>query len=268
MTAKKPTSDNAGKTQFGVQSVEIGLRIVTALSDAGKPVMLRDLSNELDMPSAKVHRYLVSLCRAGMVEQDGSGGLYRLGPLALKMGLSALRQLDAYRIAGAAVADLRERTEQTALLAVWGAAGATVVRWEESHRPFAINLRMGSILSPLDSATGLIFSAFLPRHWTEKLIAEELGGRDGHEIEAMLAQVRQHGMSLVRGNQLASINAMSAPIFDASNNLAAAITVLGPERRFKVDWNNAAAQELLAVSQQVSQRIGAADADGAQALDL
>ena len=121
---------------------------------------------------------------------------------------------------------------------------------------------MGSILSPLDSATGLIFSAFLPRHWTEKLIAEELGGRDGYEIEAMLAQVRQHGMSLVRGNQLASINAMSTPIFDASNNLAAAITVLGPERRFKVDWNNAAAQELLAVSQQVSQRIGAADADG------
>ncbi len=261
MTTKKPAKEKTGKTQFGVQSVEIGLRIVTALSDANKPMMLRDLSNALDMPSAKVHRYLVSLSRAGMVEQDGAGGLYRLGPLALKMGLSALRQLDAYRIAGAAVAELRDRTEQTALLAVWGAAGATVVRWEESHRPFAINLRMGSVLSLLDSATGLVFSAFLPRHWTEKLIPEELDGRSAQETEALLAQVRHHGMSFVRGNQLASINAMSAPIFDASNNLAAAITILGPERRFKVDWNNTAAQELLSVSWQVSQRIGAGDVD-------
>jgi DNA-binding IclR family transcriptional regulator len=258
VTAKKPTSDNAGKTQFGVQSVEIGLRIVTALSDAGKPVMLRDLSNELDMPSAKVHRYLVSLCRAGMVEQDGAGGLYRLGPLALKVGLSALRQLDAYRIAGSALTELRERTEQTALLAVWGATGPTVVRWEESHRPFAINLRMGSVLNLLDSATGLVFAAFLPRHWTERQMAEELDGRAAAEIEATLAQVRQHGMSLVRGNQLASINAMSAPVFDAGNNVAAALTLLGPERRFKVDWNNAAAQELLAASRQVSERLGAA----------
>ena len=258
MNAQQPIKGKAGKTQFGVQSVEIGLRIMTVLADAHKPMMLRDLAQGLDMPSAKVHRYLVSLGRAGMVEQDGAGGLYRLGPLALKVGLSALRQLDAYRVAGAAIAELRERTEQTALLAVWGATGPTVVRWEESHRPFAINLRMGSVLSLLDSATGLVFSAFLPRHWTEQPIAAEMDGRSPDEVEAALAQVRQQGMSLVRGNQLASINAMSAPVFDAGNNLAAALTILGPERRFKVDWNNAAAEELLAVSRQVSQRIGAA----------
>jgi DNA-binding IclR family transcriptional regulator len=257
MNASSAAREKAGKTQIGVQSVEIGLRILAVLADANKPVMLRGLAHDLDMPSAKVHRYLVSLSRAGMVVQDGAGGLYRLGPLALRVGLSALRQLDVYRIAGAAVAELRDRTELTTLLAVWGSAGPTIVRWEESRRPFAINMRMGSVLRLLDSATGLVFAANLPRHLTEARIDEERDGRDAQEIDAMLDEVRRRGMSMVRGNQLASINAMGAPVFDAGGALVAAITILGPERRFKVAWNNRAARALLAISRQVSARIGA-----------
>jgi DNA-binding IclR family transcriptional regulator len=257
MMAVSAASGKEERTQFGVQSVEIGLRVLAALANAQRPLMLRELAKVLEMPSAKVHRYLVSLIRAGMVEQNGAGGRYGLGPLALNVGLAALNQIDVIRTGVAFLAELRDRIDQTGLLAIWGPAGPTIVRWEDCRRPIAVNVRVGSVLRLLDSATGLVFAAFLPHHLTEDLMAEELADRSREEVENMLAEVRRRGMSRVRGQQLASINALSAPIFDHANHLVAAITLLGPEQRFDVDWDGAIANELRTVARQLSERLGA-----------
>src|SRR3972149_8739470 len=69
----------------GVQSAEVALRLLRVLVEARKPMMLRDLAAAGRMPPAKAHRYLVSLGREGYVEQDGTGGLYDLGPDALEL---------------------------------------------------------------------------------------------------------------------------------------------------------------------------------------
>jgi DNA-binding IclR family transcriptional regulator len=255
-TRKKPTQPE-GKSKFGVQSVEIGLHVLEVLAQSYRPMMLRDLATRLRMPAAKVHRYLVSLIRAGMVEQDGAGGRYGLGPRALTVGLSALNQLDVMRITGDSIAGLRDRLDHIVLLAIWGEAGPTIVRWEECRRPVAVNVRVGSILQTLDSATGLMFAAYLPRHVTAERIADERGARTQDEVEKLLADVRARGMSRVRGHQLASINALSAPIFDHSGHIAAAITVLGPERIINVDWDGTIARELHDTAHQISIRLGA-----------
>ncbi len=245
-----------GKSQSGVQSVEIGLRVIAALADASQPLMLRDIAKSMGMPAAKVHRYLVSLAREGMVEQDSLGGRYGLGPLALRVGLSALHQLDAVRTSSEAIVELRDRTDHTAILSVYGSAGPTIIRWEECRRPVAINAHVGSALSLLDSATGRVFAAYLPRHVTRERIAAELADRDPAEIDQLLAEVRERGMAFVRGTEMVSINAMSAPVFDLTGNLVAVMTLLGPRRIFPVTWNSAAAIELRASARRVSERLG------------
>ncbi|MCZ7562908.1 MAG: IclR family transcriptional regulator [Burkholderiales bacterium] len=245
----------------GVKSVQVGLRVLAALAEAYRPMMLTELANAAAMPTAKAHRYLVSLAQAGIVEQDGPGGRYALGPLALAIGLSALHQLDHVRVAGAAVAALRDRTEQTGLVAVWGSAGPTIVRWEECRRPMAVNVRVGSVLRLLDSATGLVFAAFLPRHVTEALLAAEMQGRDAAEIERRLVEVRARKMSRVRGQQMASINALSAPVFDHSGALVAVMTLLGVETHFDVTWDGPLAAALRNAANEASARLGAAVVD-------
>jgi DNA-binding IclR family transcriptional regulator len=257
MRSRTKSGRQEGKSKFGVQSVEIGLHVLEVLAQSYRPMMLRDLATRLRMPAAKVHRYLVSLIRAGMVEQDGAGGRYGLGPRALTVGLSALNQLDIMRSTGDSIAELRDRIDHITLLAIWGEAGPIVIRWEESRRPVAVNVRVGSILQTLDSATGLVFAAYLPRHITAARIAEELGARTQDEVEKLLADVRARAMSRVRGHQLASINALSVPVFDHSGHIAAAITVLGPERIINVDWDGIIARELRNTARQISTRLGA-----------
>src|ERR687893_302613 len=56
----------------GVNSVEVAGALLRALAEASGPLRLADLSRATAMPSAKAHRYLVSLARAGLVEQDAA----------------------------------------------------------------------------------------------------------------------------------------------------------------------------------------------------
>ena len=55
------------KQQQGVQGVETGLRLAFALAHSPGPMALKELASAAKLPSSKAHRYLVSLCRAGIV---------------------------------------------------------------------------------------------------------------------------------------------------------------------------------------------------------
>ena len=75
------------KGVHGVQSLEIGIGVLKVLMESGASLMLKEIAAAADMPSSKAHRYLVSLIRAGLVEQDPQNSKYDLGPLAIPLGL-------------------------------------------------------------------------------------------------------------------------------------------------------------------------------------
>jgi DNA-binding IclR family transcriptional regulator len=248
--------DKRSKPQIGIQSVDVGMHLLKTLMGFGRPVMLKELAAAAGMPPAKAHRYLVSLTRSGMVSQSGSGGRYGLGEFALNIGLSALSQLNVVRIASDAVSELRDRTDQTCFLAVWGSHGPTIVRWSEGSRPVPTTARVGYVLSLVGSATGRIFSAFLPRERTAEAIAADLEGRGMKEFDKTLAAVRERGVAGTEGEEQATINALSAPLFDHSGELVGALTMLGPARSFDVSWDGPLAQQLKEMSEQVCRRLG------------
>jgi DNA-binding IclR family transcriptional regulator len=76
------------------------------------------------------------------------------------------------------------------MLAVWGSYGPTIVRWEECRLPIAVSVRVGSVLRLLDSATGLVFAAFLPRDRTAEMINI---GIMNHDRAAVEKELRKYG---------------------------------------------------------------------------
>ena len=97
MSESSPTPTE--KSRRGIQSIEIGGRLLTALVEEGGPMSLGDLAKKAGMPSAKAHPYLVSFGSFGLVEQTPLTGRYELGPFALQLGLISLHLLDPVRIA-------------------------------------------------------------------------------------------------------------------------------------------------------------------------
>ena len=253
-------------TQQGVQSVEVAGRLLRALVDEGRAMMLRDLAKAAHMPPAKAHRYLVSLGRLGLVEQDPSTGRYDLANYALELGLARQGRIDAIGEATAALEQVRESTGESVLLAVWGDRGPTVVRVLESRRLGFILTRVGAVMPLTWSATGLAFAAFLPESVTQSLVTAELelnrrtpgtqAPKTKKEMEAMLLTVRQQGLSRIRGTVTPGTNAFGAPVFDSRGGLAAVLTVLGSERTLEISWDGAAARAIREAAASVSRRLG------------
>ena len=83
--------------QQGIQSIEVGAQVLRALEAGRGPMTLSEVARNCAMHPAKVHRYLVSLVRAGLASQDARTGQYDLGPAARHLGPEALRRTDAER---------------------------------------------------------------------------------------------------------------------------------------------------------------------------
>jgi DNA-binding IclR family transcriptional regulator len=161
---KNSTSEDDGAIRGprGIQSVEVGGRLLLALANVGRALSLKDLAQEAEMAPGKAHPYLVIFGKLGLIEQDAAGR-YGLGPLALQLGLISLQQYDPVRLATPVLADLAQATGHTAAIALWGNRGPTIVRIEEAPSAVHVHMRPGTVASLRDTATGKAFAAFQTR---------------------------------------------------------------------------------------------------------
>ena len=279
----KSTAENLpNDSRQGIQSVEVAGPLLLALARSSGPLPLSAIAKSAGMPAAKAHRYLVSLIRVGLVEQDASTGLYDLGGLALELGLVSLGRLDAVKLADETLAALREATGETVALATWGNFGPTYIRLLQSKRPVTINLQIGSVMPMTYTASGLCFAAFLPESETGELLRNELAqnrsekldaAQSRDELQPLLDETRRQGMARMIGHLepsaarpagttraaerlLAGFNAFSAPVFDHDGHMRFALTVVGSAAHVDQDWSGPIARQTKAHAEQLSRRLG------------
>ncbi len=260
------SSTEAKKPRQGIQSIEVGTRLLRALAANGRSMMLRDVARNAGMPAAKAHRYLVSFLRMGLVEQNANTGRYDLGEFALELGLASLARLDPVRLAGPVLDDLCERSGETVALAMWGNHGATCVRWVEAGGPVTVTLRTGIILPLTSSATGLAFAAFYRSPYLRKMLDAEMQAVAAARnttaaavltaLTVQLEEIRRHGIARASGSVTPGINGFSAPVFDHSGHMVAAITSLGIIGNFDMDWESPMAQSTREAAATLSRRLG------------
>jgi DNA-binding IclR family transcriptional regulator len=246
------------KKRAGIQSVEIGMRVLETLASLGGARPLAAIVRGCGLSPSQTHRYLASLSEAGMVLQDPHGN-YDLGPAALKLGLSALGRIDVFRIADEKLGEFCAETGSTILLAALGPAGPTIVRWHMGRPPIVTSLALGSVLSLVHSATGQIFLAFRPEQETEALVQVELERNDSVAlgyIEKIKTQVRKEGKAHVGGTLIPGLDAKAYPIFDLQGNAVLAATLISLSGRNE-QQSCQAARKLRAVCAEISQILGA-----------
>ena len=257
---------SVAKERQGIQSIEVGFRLLRTLTAAQRPLMLRDLASASGMPAAKAHRYLVSFMRTGLVEQDAATGRYDLGGYALELGLSSLGRLDPVRLAGTILDELCDQVHCSVALAVWGTHGATIVRIVDAGGLITVTLRAGTVLPLSNSATGRAFAAFSRSPEVRHILDAELKSSAEsaniavttlrRQLEKTLTEIREHGISRASGSLTPGINGFSAPVFDHTGSMVAAITSLGPVGEFDVEWNSGPAIAMRAAAENLSKRLG------------
>lgn len=253
------------KQQAGIQSVEVAAKILRALIDGGRPLPLKDLARLAHMHPGKVHRYLVSLARTELVSQDDSSGHYGVGPMAIALGLSGLRNVNVVRAATAQLPSIRDEINETVLLAIWSPQGPVVFALEESSRPVSMNIRVGSILPILSTATGRVFAAFMPDEMTASLIEAEQRRSPRFRDPKIIEDARQRGFAAVEGTAVPGISAVSVPVFDHNNKIAGVIGALGRTEEIDAAPAGKVTKALLKGAAEISRRMGRWAAEQAEA---
>jgi DNA-binding IclR family transcriptional regulator len=260
-TAAAPATE---KERRGIQSIEVGGKLLLALGAHGRPMPLRDLAKAAHMPAGKAHPYLVSFSKLGLVTQDAMTGHYWLGPTAIQLGLVSLQMLNPVREATPFAEALALATGHSVGLSVWGNQGPTVVRLVDPIYPLHVNLRTGTVMSLAGTATGRLFAAYLPKQLIEESMREDYKrlGPDiatpltAEQVEAQLNEVRRHGLSRSVNHPTPGVTAFAGPVFDYSGNIVLGVTLMGSSGIFDPDWNGPQARAVRQCVAEVSKRLG------------
>lgn len=248
-----------------IQSIEVAGRLLHALLEGGEALRLADLARHAGMPSAKAHRYLVSLIRTGLATQNPATGRYDLGPLALRLGLHGIARFEPLRLAEQTIAALSTQAGESAALSVWAGRAPAIVRVAEARHSLAGQVPLGHACPLTWSATGLVFAAFEPTARTAPLLQEELRqnrrvARPGAPstaaaLETRLAAIRRAGVAVVDGAQ-GGAAAVAAPVHGAHGALAMVVTVFGPQGRLDATPEGPLARLVAEAATQLSALMG------------
>jgi len=242
------------------------MKVLLAFADREPLLMLKTIAESSGMHPAKAHRYLVSLCRAGFVDRDVESNRYRLGHAVLRLGLTVMSGLRVVQVARPMLKAIRDDLEETMVLAVWGPQGATAMLVEQAEGPIAVTASVGSILPLLSSSSGRAFGAWLPRTTTAELLDRELRQaakarltgvpRNRQEAEKLFVEIRAHGLARVTGQLRPGVSSLTAPVFDHSGRIAAALSAVGAADYLDTDWDSELATKLRAAAASISRSLG------------
>lgn len=255
------------KLSGGVQSLEVGLSVLNALLEHNQPIILKDLSQKLNMHPAKTHRYLVSLIRMNYAKQLDDGQ-YALGDQAWRLGLNCIQHSDALQLVQHLIYELQSKVGCGIQISKWSPQGPLVVQSIESNHPISIVTKVGSIMPLTNSASGRLFASYLPEHLIRPLMEVEwqkqqfagltFSPRNWDEFLALKGCIQQKGMSIAQGDLLVGINAVGFPIFNTHQTLEFCIVALDSESYLPVHEQSLVLEtlkrEVAAINQYIQSR--------------
>lgn len=257
------TFADAGKPQRGIQSLDNTGELLTALAAAGRPLPLGELARAAGMAPAKAFPHLVSLQKIGLLSRDASGD-FVAGPLSLELGLVALQRLSPTREAEPEIVALAHATGLSVAMAVLGPLGPTVIRLEESARPQHVSLRVGTVLSMVNTAIGRTFAAHLPSDVLAGALAQDPIRMAGAAVDpadpayaGRLRGVREAGIDNAVSKPVPGIDTLAAPVFDHTGAVAIVIAVMGSSGSFDSATDSPVAALVRQAAQRLSWRFGA-----------
>jgi len=250
------------------QSLIRALTLLERLSAAPGGVNLTDLSQQLGMPAATVHRLLSTFEELDFVEQDAELGLWFVGLKAFTVGNAFLNRRDFVASARPHMHRLVEQCGETVNLGVIDQGEVVFISQVESREVMRMIVRLGS-RSPIHaSGVGKALLASMPEQQVTRILQQRgLARYTDHTIDspaplhAELEQVRQQGYALDDEEHAVGLRCVAAPIFDENGQALAAISLSGPKARIVdnrlSELGNAIRQTAVEITQVLGGRIPA-----------
>ncbi|MCX7624393.1 MAG: IclR family transcriptional regulator [Thermomicrobium sp.] len=247
-------------------SVARAVAVLNALARSSDGLTLSALARELREPKSTLHGVLAALVEAGLLVRDEATKRYRLGAHILALAGAYARQSDLLRAFSEVARPLARELGETIQLAILQGREVLYIGKQEGTQWVRLASEVGTRLPAQATSLGKCLLAWLPPDELDRLLAEgplvALTPRtitDPDVLRAELAQVRERGYAIDRGETLSDVWCFGAPIRDAHGAVVAAVSISVPVTRItpeRVDELIAAVRRAAA---ELSHRLGYSD---------
>jgi IclR family KDG regulon transcriptional repressor len=225
------------KQRGTVQSVERALSIVEILAEAGRSLMLKELSERIGLPQSTVYRLLGVLVSRGYVCKDLDTKQYSLGVRILEIsgGFQIASVLRAK--GGRFTRALADSVGETVNVAVLDGFECIVVDRVESRHTLRYAVRFGARGLLHCTGAGKVLLAHMPDGEIEAFIQRGLPSVtpntivDRYLLMKELERVRAKGYAVDNEEHELGIRCIAAPILDRSGVVIASVSISGPTKR-------------------------------------
>jgi DNA-binding IclR family transcriptional regulator len=194
----------AGRPSYPIESVDNALRLLLLLERDGR-VRVSDAADALGVAVSTAHRLLAMLEHRGFARQDPATRAYLAGPALVRIGLSAVRDLELRNIAHPFLQALRDETGETTQAAVLRGPEVVLVDAVEAPTALRVSAPTGTTMWAHCTSVGKAILAALPIEDLDRLYPDEVlpamtprSITDRERLVAELAQIRRTGHAVSR----------------------------------------------------------------------
>jgi IclR family KDG regulon transcriptional repressor len=249
-------------TEYNVRAVERALDILNCFDDEHTERGITEIAQAANLHKATAHRIVATLVNYHFLDRAPDGQKYRLGLQLTDLGYKVVRRMNLRNEAYPYMVELVKKWDETVDLSVFDQGAVFYLEMVPGNHALTIAAAIGRRLPIQCTAAGKIFLAFLPASEQEVFLNQLLPHITANTItspEALrqqLAQIRQQGYSLDDEELEEGIRAIASPIRNHEGKVVAAISMPCPSSRLTLDLVPQVAQNLIEITQAISQRLG------------
>ena len=225
---------------------------------------MTELAERVGLHKSTVHRFMVNLDAAGLVERNARTGRYRLGLHIFELGGLVMQQMNLWDEALPFLEGLVRDTGETGHLAVLDGGEAIYIERVEARRALRVPSAIGRGYPAHATNLGKVLLADLPRERVAEIVAERgLASytpntiTDLGRLEAELERIRQCGYAIDDEEYDEGLRCIGAGVRDHSGHVVSALGIGGPVTRITPERVEELAGLVMAAARGLSRRLGA-----------
>jgi IclR family acetate operon transcriptional repressor len=246
-----------------VSSVERASTVLRFFAESNNPTLgITEIANSLGLSKAVVHRVVSSLRDSDLLEADPASRRYRLGPMALTLGLAYLRHADLRGRARPILQKLSDATGETATLSLRHGWHRVYIDQVTPPNEVRMTVSIGRPFPLHAGSSSKAFLAFLPEavqnEYLETQVLDAVTDKTITDRELLGKELRlitRRGYAKSAGERQRGAVSVAAPVFDHEGEVAGVISVCGPAERFAAHADEAA-EPLMRGARELSRQLG------------
>ena len=253
----------AVNSRYRIQAIERAVSILNAFSIDDPELGVTELAQKVGLHKSTVHRFMVNLDAAGLVERNQRTGRYRLGLRIFELGGLVMQQMNLWDEALPFLEGLVRDTGETGHLAVLDGGEAIYIERVEARRALRVPSAIGRGYPAHATNLGKVLLADLPKERVAEIVAEKgLASftprtiTDPVELDAELERIRLRGYAIDDEEYDEGLRCIGAGVRDHSGHVVSALGIGGPVTRITPGRVDELAALVMAAAKGLSRRLG------------